>query len=756
MLTVSIVLTKTQKNIIRDCLKRKDFSAISSLSCFYQTDLNSESIIKLLKNIYFEFDEDDLNIQEKFYYILDKISDGIIKNRYLSAKKYFLYHDINDINEQVLSSFSFIRENKEDSLLGLASFLTNVMNCGEYFDWCYQNLNVLYNYYEKNRDLSYDVSTDFYNELLNKREDSYFSREKEKICRYLCEILPLSKRKEESLKTSVKLKKIDSIFKKHAYLELGTTKERVEAKLEGFASYLSSLKALRKEGIVISEAQCHKMNELFLDGKLDILAVDEILFDVPSKIIDIVYDKYTQLKLEYLSFVNVSINELPEHNLGYNYNNYKIVSQEKYIDNIMELLSNINEENALKIIELSNINPKMYLLIFFIDYFKEIEVKDVINILKNYPRIKKNNSEFSSNDAFISLFDRVLSLSNAYQNSDDVVLACLGERVTSKIVSDEGRQVVKDPNAYLNVYLRMLKKSKTFIPPVYGEYKDFYYESANNSDRERLLIGKNCNGSCIDIDLGGEEAYISALTKEDADVIIFKNKHTNEFVARSLCFRAGNYVVLAPIYGVNKIAEDLYNSELLEKIVNQMFAQAEKKKDTLRYIVLTYEVGLLDNDDYREVEDSSLKSPFPHADLDFSGYLIGNRFNDKDIRFDYKEMMLVSYNTKREKIKTKDNLTNLDFNKIRALDVMFKDYEEREILRKTFSFVDKEIYDDIYMGQDWYVAIKDGKVKDKVILPVNSELQEEEIKTIYNYLISLGYDSHELFEDLYVKTGNKR
>ena len=66
---------------------------------------------------------------------------------------------------------------------------------------------------------------------------------------------------------------------------------------------------------------------------------------------------------------------------------------------------------------------------------------------------------------------------------------------------------------------------------------------------------KGC--SCIGPGGAGDKAYYQALTGHNADVIIITDKNTNEFVAHSICFRKGNYVVLAPIQGIRGIEESL-------------------------------------------------------------------------------------------------------------------------------------------------------------------------------------------------------
>lgn len=283
----------------------------------------------------------------------------------------------------------------------------------------------------------------------------------------------------------------------------------------------------------------------------------------------------------------------------------------------------------------------------------------------------------------------------------------------------------------------MLTREYTFIPRVEGEFGDYHYESANDADRERLLIGKKCNFSCIGPGGAGGKAYYQALTGHNADVIIITDKNTNEFIARSICFRKGNYVVLAPIQGIRGIEESLYQPKFVSGIGKQMIKQSLESKDTLEYVFLSPDGRFLD-DYFPIIEDSYLIDPFPHADLDEIAYLIASTKDPEDVEIDSTIPMPVIYKTKRESVRGKDEASNENLTRLKALDILLtEDSEIREEKERNFEPVNKENYDDVYMGQDWYIAIKKGKIVEEVVLPTEQEAQIKEIATLKEQLTSL-------------------
>lgn len=214
---------------------------------------------------------------------------------------------------------------------------------------------------------------------------------------------------------------------------------------------------------------------------------------------------------------------------------------------------------------------------------------------------------------------------------------------------------------------------------------------------------------------------------------MIKKKETDEFVARSLCFRKGNYIVFAPIHDRDGISENMYQPGLLSSVAKKMLQKSSQSNDTLEYIFINQETDL--SDFYPTVKDSLLKAPFPHADLDENNYLIGAKDNTTPIKIDPNVNMPIAYETKREKIKEKTETSSEELTRIKALAILLtedNDIREKEI--NSFKKVKKEDYDEVYQGQDWYIGIKDNQVIEEVTLPLDKKRQEKEIEMIKNKL----------------------
>ena len=434
--------------------------------------------------------------------------------------------------------------------------------------------------------------------------------------------------------------------------------------------------------------------------------------------------------------------------LPYNYNNYKIGTQAQLNQNIISLLENMTETEALDIIESEPLQSGIKFLLPLFSYFEELDTKKMIALLGNYPRIlKKMYKEklipIEIMTEAMPQFASFLSILDAYTSVDDITIAAIGDDIVG-LLSSSDKMTSRNPIDYLKTYEGMLQREYAYIPPVEGEYGKYYYESANDSDRERLLIGKYCDYSCIGPEGAGEIAYYSALNGHMADVIMIKEKETDSFKARSLCFRRGNYVVLAPIHTDRGLAKDLYKPEFLSAIATQMLTKAQESKDSLEHIFISPDMRLLD-EFYPIIESKYLEEPFPHADLDIQAYLIGTRKKIEEVNIDPTVPMPVAYYTKREKVKAKEDISISELTRIKALDILLtEDEEEKENKSRFFEPVSKRKYDEIYKGQDWYIAISNGQIVEEVVLPTNHRKQKQEIKTLKTALKSLEVNNNEI------------
>lgn len=741
-------LTIQEKGAILRYIQQGNIELIKYLPYFYNDDshhLTGETAVEVVKLLSYDFNEDNPDTQERMYNILDKVMDGIGQIRYKRDKEYFRFKNINEINTYMLKVFSKINEhNQAFCFQEIANLLNQKINDSKYYEKCLLQIAQLYHYYQQNHSLSQQVTTTFYNQILNRQMDAYIGREKQKMIEKLIteKKLPYTRKKEKGVSVSIKLRKIDTLLASGNYKELGITKEELLKSLEDYDEEINSIKLLRKEQVSISKEKLIELNEMFATGKLTLETISAIIPGVSSEIITKILNKYTLKKMQFLDSISLSQEELTKElndiNLGYNYNNYKIGTVEKTTVNIIRILENLSEEDAQDIISHGDIPEELKQLLPMLDYFDDFDEIEMIALLKNYPRIinkmvKEKIIDTKDWNKAIRHFSEIMEINNAYDSVDDIVVSILGKDILEKIL-DSDKITSRNPMDYVTTYKQMLKKETTFIPPVSGKFLDCYYESAQISDRERLLIGKNCSDSCIGPAGSGEKAYIKALTEPDADVIMIKDSKTNNFIARSLCFRKGNYVVLAPVMGREGLAEEFYNPGFLSIIATKMLNQAQEKQDNLEYIFISPDGRYL-NEYYPLIENSYLSDPFPHASLDEMGYLIGSIKDTEKVEIDSTLPMNVQYQTTREKIKGKNDITSEELTRLKALDISLTvDKAEKEEKSRSFEEINIEKYDEIYKGQDWYIGMKNGEIIDEVILPTNQRSQQIEISILKSQL----------------------
>ena len=745
-------LTQVEKEAILSFIETKDFHLIAYLPYFLSAkndELTGPTATKVLRRLATTLEEDDPNIQEKLYLTLDKMMDGIAKIKYKQNKKQFRFNNVNQINEYVLNTFERIDEyNQNFHFKNLVNMLISKIEDKNNYDSFFKEINRLYEIYIAKGFLPYEETNSFYNEILNKQLDSYIQKEKKKKQEELKHRLPYTKNKQKGIEIRAKLEKFNNLLKTKEYEKLGLSEEELLSSIKDYNIYLNSLKKLRKENIQIGDFELTAINSLFIEGNLTEEHLEKVLPTASEQVITTILDKYTQIKMQFLDKIPITEEELSAIDLPYNYNNYKIATQTKLNQNIISLLENMTETEAFDIIESEPLQSGIKFLLPLFSYFEELDAKKMIALLGNYPRILKKmyKEKLIPKEIMTEAmpkFASFLSILDAYTSIDDISVAAIGNDIVGLLTGSD-KMTSRNPIDYLKTYEGMLQREYAYIPPVEGEYENYYYESANDSDRERLLIGKYCDYSCIGPEGAGEEAYYSALNGHMADVIMIKEKETDSFKARSLCFRRGNYVVLAPIHTDRGLAKDLYNPEFLNKIATEMLTKAIQSQDSLDYVLISPDMRLLD-EFYPIIESKDLEEPFPHADLDVQAYLIGTRKNTKEVNIDPTVPMPVAYYTKREKVKAKEDIYPSELTRIKALDILLtEDEEEKENKSRSFEPVSKKKYDEIYKGQDWYIAISDGQIVEEIVLPTNHQKQKQEIETLKTALMSLEINNNKI------------
>ncbi len=735
-------LTLREKETMIEVIKKGEFAELESMSYFSSAKIKAKTAARLAEVLSYHFDEDNENNQERLYYCLDKIMDGVAKQRLIKDKRYFRFRSLNQINDYLLKEFEKIDEyNQEYYFKKISSMISQKISDENYYNICLEKIKRFYDYYHNQNTLPRELTTNFYNQILNKQEETYVKKSKTGMIKKLARTLPYTSKKERGRIIGAKLKKIDSLLANRNYQELGITETELKQLLESYDDDINKVRKIRKEHFCLTKEQLNRINEQFIIGRLTEDTLATILPDISDEVRTIILNKYTLIKTQFLNNVSVTEQELPKLDLGYHYNNFKIGTMRDAYENVINIITTISEEEAQDILFNKEIPKEILELLPLVGHIDGFNTEEMIVLLRNYPMVLNHmrkeslTQNITLNSALSHFFD-FLTIAEAYNSADDITISVLGKNIVEQIRFSD-KQTSKNPLDYLNVYEGMLTREYTFIPRVEGEFGDYHYESANDADRERLLIGKKCNFSCIGPGGAGEKAYYQALTGHNADVIIITDKNTNEFIARSICFRKGNYVVLAPIQGIRGIEESLYQPKFVSGIGKQMIKQSLESKDTLEYVFLSPDGRFLD-DYFPIIEDSYLIDPFPHADLDEIAYLIASTKDPEDVEIDSTIPMPVIYKTKRESVRGKDEASNENLTRLKALDILLtEDSEIREEKERNFEPVNKENYDDVYMGQDWYIAIKKGKIVEEVVLPTEQEAQIKEIATLKEQLTSL-------------------
>ena len=132
-------LTEAEKVALQEYLKLGHPELIKYLPCFYaneETSFAGNTAVRLLRNLSYQLEEADENIQEQLYLILDKIMDGLATIRYKKDKTTFRFTSIDQINQELLKMFS--TADKKDEFENFATLLNYKINSPKFYDECLQ------------------------------------------------------------------------------------------------------------------------------------------------------------------------------------------------------------------------------------------------------------------------------------------------------------------------------------------------------------------------------------------------------------------------------------------------------------------------------------------------------------------------------------------------------------------------------------------------------------------------------------------
>lgn len=678
-----------------------------------------------------EIEEDNMNMQEEYFHILDKIIDACVLLRYENNRSLIAYDSIDRINTLVLKKFK-ANQPLDGTLKYLANVLVSMTGRKEEFSYYYEKLSQFYQIYTKrDRQLSYLVTTDFYNEILNKQKDAFFSKEKEAIKNHLKQTLTYTDKMLRKLENNLKFQKLFSLLSNGQYSSLGITRERMQETLEHLHMYLNTIKPFKKEGHQLSSVVLNEFDSLFLQGELTDERLEKDYSEFSSKERKVILNQYHKLLLPYLDNIEVEYDEEIFFNIEFNYNHYQIVSEEGYQERLGTLVNSLSRDEMNYLSDNIERISFLFKLLPLTGCIMDFDEEVFKNIVVNYDQIctklmqNKGLTEVSFDDILNYLFE-VISLGQIYAHADRYTEAIFGQDILGKIINQNDHYSSSDPKDYVEVYQAMLEHSTTLIPPISGEFNEYVYESGNNYDADKLLMGIYCSGSCLGVDGAGEEAYMEALTGDRADVVFVRKKDNQEFLARFLMFRKGNFVIMAPIQGSHGHCESLYQEEFLTKIGNQILNSAKKNHDSLDYVFMQH-AKLYDKElaHFPIVMNECLSEGIPHCDILDSAWLVATTKKEIELKPD---SHLKSYPKVRGKVMVKDSDCNIELARIKALEIFREeDSFEQEILKNEFDAILKTRYQQAYIGQDFYLAIRGDGGMEKTILKTNDHRQKEEI-----------------------------
>ena len=681
-----------------------------------------------------QLDENDLNVQKKYQQYLDRLVDVFLMLEYKKDRKNNAVYTIDQVHMYCMSFFWEVRSQcQKQQLQILANKIAYITKKKDEIPYYLKKVEKLYETYQS---LGKCNDAKFYNEILNKQQNFYLSKTKKEIIMELTDRFPLTEKAKQRLINRVKIPIIIDRIKKGEYASFCSTKEELKKQLKKIHTSLSNKRALKKT-YFFSKEDYEFLDNHFLIGNLskDVLEKRFPFFDKGK--IKMIINVYYRILLPYLDNISLDRKDIPRVNISLNYKQLKLYNKRQLEQNIKDLESSLSPNQKEKILQEPDFKELVKLLplvnqskIFKMDTFLKIALN--ISKIKEYLLLK----EEMNLKLILNQLPKVIELADAYSQSNGRTCAILGETLISRIIEDNVTSC--KPEDYLTSYLKMLNQPYSKIPPICGKFQEYSYESGNNSV-DRLLIGKNSYRSCLGPAGAGEKAYELALSSVDADVLIIK-KDKSEFIGRTLLFRQGNFVILAPVMGRRGLNKMLYDEEFLMQIGNQMIEKAILQQDRLDYVFLT-KFGLLKKLDFFYLADTKLGKGLPHCDIEPLAYLIASKellknpdkkdFLKEDIYLDLDAKDQVLYFKERPPVNKKEANYIKDIQKIRGLKMDNSSNAEINISKD-------EDYDEVYVGQDWYIAIKDKKIVETCVYKVEDPRQDAEITMIVDNLVEQG------------------
>ncbi len=674
---------------------------------------------KILNILYKKIDTSDENVLEKYFNHLDHLIDAIINIRFKKYKTKFL--SIDEMDYFLEQAINFIYQKKDEKYLKLITeeIINKVKDACSFpvnltFDDLHQYVLDVYHLDSYANIFPKDKITEMYALISNRIEAGFVSQTKKEIKEELCEELEYTDKKRETIITSYKLNVVDSYIKKREYDKLNITKKDLLKMAKDKRDDILNIKEVIKNKIKIDNDSLDYFEERFIQGSLSEEEIVKLL-NCSKKISKLILKKYNEIKLSLVNNIDidkVSINKLlyqRRHIIGFNYNNFEIINNTDSLFYVENIIKNLPDYVKDKIVKDPSLYEELNFLIPFLEYFPELNVDKFCKIIKNYPVVRdeilkgKAYSETYINDyTWIQMhIEDIISLSLGFSSVNDAEYVLLGKDVYDKNPLRSSK--------YAEFYLRMLNKRSSYFPIIKSSYQGYSYELSNYHDQNRLLIGVNCEGSCMDLFHNkGCETYEKVLLDKDADVIMI-NDAFGKFYARILIFRKGNFALMGPIRNKSLNHEkNEFDKNLVKHIALNILKESMKNDDNIDFVFMAdttfYNSKHQSINDFVTLKDDRFANLFPHADLDSKVLVLAYNQNRKYVSFDM--LPKEEYYLPHKKINY--NPTNEDVKRILALDKMLSNDLDHNI--KPF---DVNNYQKVVVGESWYLALRlDGTLEE--------------------------------------------
>ena len=379
---------------------------------------------------------------------------------------------------------------------------------------------------------------------------------------------------------------------------------------------------------------------------------------------------------------------------------------------LIELLNNpVKCKKAIQNIEESKELRRIVPFFGLIRDTEELSVNTLLDIVTYYSRIKRRLKLVAGEERLESNFEKIIGLAIDYGKSSDLLKTIIDPNVAD-VLGDFN--LGKYAEFYFNeVYDRI----NSNIPIISGETSKYSF-SSNFKDQERLIMGKMYSDSCFDLtNSSGVETFKECLIGPKGDLILVRDKASNELVGRVIALRRGNVVQLQ----LRNLDGSIKDNSIINSIGTKMMDDSVAVGDNLDIVVVATNLNVGERDD-------RLKAKFPHGDwLGF--YQVVAKKND-DVAFDFDTTPLFLYQKNRNDIK--ENATNQELSMMKAMSIwLMPPSQEKEELKRSFEPVNfEQTGNNVIVGEDWYIIYKDGIISEEVVIPTKDNRQKNEINSV--------------------------